>query len=192
MTIGLVIVGLALAWQLHPLAFAADLIGTTAALVWRKRATCVFPQGMLAGCAPVFMGWFAIKPTLSWEILLLCLLVAVWLPLHVWSVMVANRDDYLRAGLGYFPMNIGVKEAVKVLLVFCLMLYAASIALYFVGGFGWLYLVLANLLGIMMVYGSSRVVISGISQNAWRLYKLSAFPYLGLIFLTMSLDIWLI
>lgn len=192
LTIGLVIVGLALAWQLHPLVFVADLVGTTAALVWRKRATCVFPQGMLAGCAPVFMGWFAIKPTLGWEILLLCLLVAVWLPLHVWSVMVANRNDYLKAGLGYFPMNIGVKEAVKVLLVFSLMLYAASIALYFVGGFGWLYLVLANLLGIMMVYAGSQVVISGISQSTWRLYKLSAFPYLGLIFLTMSLDIWLI
>ncbi len=192
LTIGLVVVGLALAWQLHLLVFISDLIGTTAAVVWRKRATCVFPQGMLAACAPVFMGWFAIRPTLSWEILLLCLLVAVWLPLHVWSVMIANREDYLSAGLGYFPMNTEVKQAVKVLLVFCLMLYAASIALYFVGGFGWLYLVLANLLGIMLVYGSSRVVISSASRDAWRLYKLSAFPYLGLIFLTMWLDIWLL
>ena len=192
LTIGLVIIGLVLAWQLHPLCFLADIIGTTAAVVWRKRATCVFPQGMIAGCAPVLMGWFAIRPAFSWEILLLCILVAVWVPLHVWSVMIANREDYLNAGLSYFPVSWEVKDAVKVLLVFSLMLYAASIALYFSGGFAWLYLVLANLLGILMVYATSRLVISRGSKEAWRLYRLSAFPYLGLIFLTMCLDIWLL
>jgi len=192
LTIGLVIIGLVLAWQLHPFVFLADLIGTTAAVVWRKRATCVFPQGMLASCAPILMGWFAIKPVLSWEILLLCILVAGWLPLHVWSIMITNREDYLRAGLGYFPMSWEVKDSVKVLLVFSLMLYAASIGLYFIGGFTWLYLILANLLGIAMVYAVSRLVISSASQDAWRLYMLSAFPYLGLIFLTMGLDVWLL
>jgi len=192
LTIGLVIVGLALAWILHPLCFLFDIIGTIAAVVWRKRWTCVFPQGMLAGCAPVLMGWFAIEPTFSWEILFLCLLIAIWLPLHVWSIMVANREDYLRAGLSYFPMSWQVKDAVKVLLAFSLVLYAASIGLYFTGGFAWLYLILANLLGITMVYATSRLVLSSASQDAWRLYKLSAFPYLGLIFLTMWLDVWLL
>ena len=48
LVIGLIIVGLVLAWYLHPLSFLADLIGTSAAAFWRKRVTCVFPQGMLA------------------------------------------------------------------------------------------------------------------------------------------------
>ncbi len=192
LNIGLVVAGLALAWYMHPLCFISDLIGTIAAVAWRKRATCVFPQGMIASCAPVLMGWFAIEPAFSWEIVLLCVLIAVWLPLHVWSIMIANREDYLNAGLSYFPMSWAAKDAVKVLLAFSLVLYAASICLYFVAGFAWLYLILANLLGIMMVYATSRLVISGGSHNAWRLYKLSAFPYLGLIFLTMCLDIWLL
>ena len=192
LTIGLVIIGLALAWYLHPFAFLSDVGGTIAAIVGRKRATCVFPQGALASCAPVLIGWFAIEPALGWEILLLCLLIGVWLPLHVWSVMIAHRDDYISAGQNYFPMNREVKEAVKVLLIFSLVLYAASIALYFVGSYAWLYLIVANLLGIVMVYASLRLVISGASQDAWQLYRLSAFPYLGLIFLTMCLDIWLL
>ena len=195
LTIGLAIIGLALAWQLQPLyrlCFLADLIGTVAAVVWRKRWTCVFPQGMLAGCAPVLMGWFAIEPTFSWEIVLLCILIGVWLPGHVWSIMIANREDYLKAGLNYFPMSREVKEVVKMLVAFCIMLYAASIGLYCIGDFGWLYLILANLLGIIMVYASSRLVMTSASKDAWRLYKLSAFPYLGLIFLTMCLDIWLL
>lgn len=106
--------------------------------------------------------------------------------------MTANRQDYLNAGLGYFPMSWEVKDAVKVLLTFSLALYAASIALYVIGSFGWLYLVLANLLGVMIVLASLRLVVSSDSQDAWRLYRLSAFPYLGLIFLSMCLDIWLI
>jgi len=192
LNIGLVVAGLALAWYLHPFCFIAAILGTIAAVVRRKRATCVFPQGMLASCAPVLMGWFAVEPALSWEVLLLCILIAVWLPLHVWSVMIANRDDYLGAGLDFFPMSREVKDAVKVLLVFSLVLYAASIALYFLGGFAWLYLVLANLLGILMVCAGLRLVVSSASQDAWRLYKLSSFPYLGIIFLTMCLDIWLL
>jgi len=190
LNIVLVILGLALAWYLHPFCFISDIVGTISAVVWRKRATCVFPQGMLASCAPVLMGWFAIKPAFSWEILFLCVLIAVWLPLHVWSVMISNREDYLGVGLDYFPMSWQVKDAVKVLVVFSLVLYVASIGLYFVGSLAWLYLIVANLLGIMMVYASSRLVISSASHDAWRLYKLSAFPYLGLIFLTMCLDIW--
>ena len=74
------------------------------------------------------------------------------------------------------------------LLVFALVLYAVSIALYFIGNFAWLYLVLANILGIVMVYAVGRLVVSRVSKDAWRLYRLSAFPYLGLIFLVMSLD----
>ncbi|MFC1928201.1 protoheme IX farnesyltransferase [Chloroflexota bacterium] len=192
LNVSLVVIGLGLAWYLHPFCFIADMVGTIAALIGRKRVTCVFPQGMIASCAPVLMGWFAIKPTFSWETLLLCVLIAVWLPLHVWSVMIANRKDYISAGLTYFPMSWEVKDAVKVLLVFSLVLGAASITLYFIGSFTLLYLVVASLLGIVMIYAGSRLVISSSSHNAWRLYKLSAFPYLGLIFLAMCLDIWLL
>ncbi len=191
LTISLTIIGLALAWWLHPLVFVFGVIGTIAAVVWRKQATCVFPQGVLASCAPVLMGWFAIRPAFSWELVLLCLLIAVWLPLHVWSVMTAHREDYIDAGLTYFPMSREAKEAVKVLALFSLVLAATSVTLYFVGDFTLFYLTAASLLSVLMVYASVKLVLSSTSRNAWRLYKLSSFPYLGLVFLAMSLDIWL-
>ena len=53
--------GLVMAWYLHPYAFLADLVGTAAAVIYRKKVTCVFPQGMIASCAPVLMGWFAVR-----------------------------------------------------------------------------------------------------------------------------------
>ncbi|MFC2055994.1 protoheme IX farnesyltransferase [Chloroflexota bacterium] len=191
LTVGLIIIGLVLAWQLHPLSFLAGLVGTVVATLWRKKWTCVFPQGVLASCAPVLMGWFATNPTFSWQLLLLCLLIAVWVPLHLWSVMTNHREDYLSAGISYFPVSREAKEVVKLLLMLSLMLYAASITIYFVGSYTWLYLVIANLLGCVLVYTSLRLVISTSSKDSWRLYKLSAFPYLGLIFLAMCLSVWL-
>ena len=191
LTIGLSIAGLTLAWFLHPLCFVFGALGTVAASTWRKKMTCVFPQGTIAGCAPVLMGWFAINPDFNSTIILLCVLIGIWIPLHVWSVMVANREDYRGAGLTYFPMSWEVKDVVKILLILAIALYLSSLALYFTAGMGLLYLVIANILGIVMVFATFRLLTSKVSKDAWRVYKLSAFPYLGLIFLTMCLDIWL-
>jgi heme o synthase len=190
-TAGLSAAGLAMAWYLHPYAFLADLVGTAAAVIYRKRVTCVFPQGAIASCAPVLMGWLAVKPGLDWEILLLCILIAVWLPSHIWSIMAAHKDDYYQAGITYFPVNSSIKVMARILLVFCIALVGASLALYFVGHFGILYLAASIVSGIMILYASLRLLLSHDSKNAWKLYKLSAFPYLGLIFLAMGLDIWI-
>ena len=103
----------------------------------------------------------------------------------------SHREEYSHAGITYFPMNRAVSEVAKLLVVLGLALYLASISLYFVGGFSWLYLVLANLLGGAVLYTSLRLVMTHTSHDSWRLYKLSAFPYLGFIFLAMCLDIWL-
>ena len=96
------------------------------------------------------------------------------------------------AGLVFFPMNREPGDAVKVLLVFSLMLSLAAITLFFVGDFALLYLIVASLSSIVMVYATSRLVVSSTSDDAWKLYKLSAFPYLGILFLAMCLDIWLL
>ncbi|MFC1910128.1 protoheme IX farnesyltransferase [Chloroflexota bacterium] len=190
MLIVLCIAGLALAWFLHPYALIVDAVGTAAAVIYRKRVTCVFPQGFIASCAPVLMGWFAAIPLFNLEIGLLCILIGAWLPSHIWSVMVANRKDYMNAGICYFPLSISVKNAVRVIFGFSALLYATAIGLYFVGDFGWLYLAVANILGIVMLYGSARFMFSQASRDAWKLYKLSAFPFLGVLFLVMCLDIW--
>ena len=183
--------GLIMAWYLHPVAFAADIVGTAAAVIYRKKVTCVFPQGMIASCAPVVMGWFAARSTLDWELLFLCVLIALWLPSHIWSVMIAHKEDYRNAGINYFPVNRSVKAVARILFIFCWLLYASSLGLYFGGHLGGLYLVAVNIAGIVIVYASWRLILTSASADAWKLYKLSAFPYLGLIFLVMGLDIWL-
>lgn len=185
----LIAVALTLAWFLHPLCFVFGLCGTIAASVFRKRVMCVI-QGGIAGCAPVAIGYVGVAQRLDLTLLFLCILIAVWIPLHVWSVMIANREDYLQAGVAYFPVTWKAKDAVKVLMALSIMLYAASIALWAVGQFGWLYFAVANALGAAMVYANCNLVRSVASRDAWRVYKLSAFPYLGVIFTVLCLSFW--
>lgn len=191
LVIGLLIVALALAWVLNPITFVFGLVGIMASSLWRKTVSCTF-LGMIAGCIPVLIGWFAVNPVFDWEILLLCLLVFSWIPVHVWSVMIANREDYLKAGLSFFPLGLEVRNVAKMLFALSLALYFVSLLLYLVGNHGLLYLVTANLLGIGMVYTNARLLFLPAAKAAWQVYKLSAFPYLGLIFLALSLDILLI
>jgi len=188
--IGLIVVGLVLAWILHPFCFLFGLIGVIASSVWRKTISCTF-LGIVAGCSAVLIGWFAISPAFSPTILLLCGLVAIWTPIHVWTVMIANREDYLDADLHYFPLNWPVKDVVKILFGLSILLYLISILLYIAADFHLLYLIVANILGILMICANARLVFSMTSTAAWQVYKLSAFPYLGIIFLTMGMDIWL-
>ncbi len=189
--ISLIVVGLALAWVLNPLCFAVGLIGVVASSVWRKTISCTF-LGIIAGCSPVLIGWLAISPAFDIRLVLLCVLVAFWTPIHVWTLMLANHEDYFKAGLNYFPLSWPVRNVVKLLLVLSVLLYMVSVIIYLFGGFHLLYLIMASLLGALMIYANVRLLFSMSSTAAWRVYKLSAFPYLGIIFLTMALDVWLI
>ncbi len=184
-------IGLGLAWLLNPYCFAAGLAGTIAAVVVRKTVLCPVLGG-IASCSPVIIGWVAFEPSLGASILLICLLIVIWVSLHVWSVMIANREDYRSAGLRYFPLSRDPDDVVKVFPWLAVAIYGASIGLYFAGGFQQIYLVVANILGILLVYASLRMSLSHSWWDAWRVYKLSAFPYLGVLFLAICLDVILL
>lgn len=190
LAVGLVVTALVLAYILHPLCFAFGFAGTIASMVYRKRAMCVF-QGTVAGCAPVLIGYLALSPHLNWTILFMCLLIAAWIPLHVWSVMIARRDEYIKANIAYFPLTLKDSNAIMLLFILSVILYASSLLLWHVADFGWLFFAVANSTGAIMVWASIRLLRNMESKDSWRVYKLSSFPYLGVIFLAMCLNFWL-
>jgi heme o synthase len=185
----LIVIGLILASSLNPLCLVFGLVGTIASVARRKTVLSCTLFGIIAGCSPILIGWFAFRPEFDIKILLMCIMIAFWIPMHIWSVMVANREDYIKAGLHYFPMNIPVKTVVIIISLLSLLLYASSISLYFVTDFKSVYLIIANILGIMMVLATIRLIFFPSSSIAWQVYKISSFPYLGIIFIAMCLDI---
>ena len=183
--VGLVALALVLAWGLHPLAFFAGLLGTGTALVGRKSGVTHLLGG-ISGAAPVLVGWLAVNSQLSPGLLVLCLLVLAWVPLHVGSLMLVHREDYLGAGIKIFPLTWEERDTHRLLLALALLVVILSGALYFVGPFSQAYLVIATLLGLALVWAA----VQGHRSGAWSLYKLSAYPYLGFLFLALAADAW--
>lgn len=190
LVLGLVALALGTVWYLNPMAFVAGLAGTLAAVMGRKMAV-THVLGGVSGLAPVLVGWLAVESEVTWVLLGMSLLTVVWVPLHVWSLMMAYREDYLQAGVRMFPVTSSPASVYWLFLALSLLLYALSWALYFVAGFGPVYLAIANILGVALVYANLRLLRSGSGQDSRKLYKLSTYPYLGLLFLTMALAAWL-
>ena len=190
----LIVAGLILAWILSPLCFAIGLAGMLVSGILRKTVSCTY-FGIIAGSAPVLIGWYAIShhPVIGVMPVLFFCLIAAWTPLHVWTLMLANRSDYENAGLHYFPLSWPDRKVIKLLAVLSATLSAVSLLIYFLSGIlHWLYLVVAVLLSLLIVYASIRLLLAPTSRNAWMVYKLSAFPYLGIIFSVMAVDAWLL
>lgn len=194
LTLALIIAGLVIAWFLSPVCFFIGLIGVLASAIWRKTISCTF-FGIIAGSAPVLIGWYAItkQPTIEIMPVFLFCMIACWTPTHVWTLMLANREDYESAGLHYFPLSFKDTTVIKMLAVLSMALSSFAVMIYFlVGRFHWLYLSVSVVLSLIMIVANLRLLFNPTSGNAWTVYKLSAFPYLGIIFTVMAIDAWLI
>jgi protoheme IX farnesyltransferase len=179
----LILAGLVLAWILSPICFFIGIIGVVASAVWRKTISCTF-FGIIAGSAPILIGWYAItkQPIISIIPVLLFCLIALWTPAHVWTLMIANRT-----------LNFRDRVVIWMLAVLSIALAVVAFLVYsLTGKYHSLYLVVSSILSLVMIYANIRLLLSPTSRNAWTVYKISAFPYLGIIFTVMAVDSWLI
>jgi len=187
---GLVALGLLLALLLSPASCLAGALGVAAALLWRKSALSHLLLGGLSGVSPLLVGWLAFRPP-DTLLLSLCLPVFFWVQLHIWSILMTYREDYRRAGLNHFPLNLDRGASAGWLLC----LGAAVILLSFlpglVGRWGKLYFTAVAALNAMLLAALVSLKKDPKAESARRLYRLSAFPYLGLLFLSMGLEVWL-
>jgi len=186
----LVVCSLAVSLYLHPYAFAAALIGVSFALIGRKTWVTHF-MGSFSSCGPVLVGWFTMNPNVNWTIVLMSVVIVLWLPIHVWNLMISSRDDYIQAGVDIFPLNHGVLITARISVLLSALLYLASLSLYILGGFGWIYLVAANVGGLSMIWATLQILQNRDKVSAYRVFKTSAYPYLGLIFVSLPLDVWI-
>lgn len=144
----LTVLPVAVTWQaINPVAAAYTFLGAffyaVVYTVWLKRRTWWnIVIGGLAGSFAVLAGSAAVTPSLSPEAMLLALVLFLWTPSHFWSLAIAYRDDYARAGVPMLPVVKGDAWAARAIFGNTVLLVAASLApvLYHPG---WIYLVFA-------------------------------------------------
>jgi protoheme IX farnesyltransferase len=97
--------------------------------VWLKRRTpWNIVIGGLAGSFAVLAGAAAVSPAMSPEALWLAVALFFWTPPHFWSLAIAYREDYARAGVPMLPVVAGDERSARVILASAVPLVGATLA----------------------------------------------------------------
>ncbi|MGK0440914.1 MAG: protoheme IX farnesyltransferase [Pseudohongiellaceae bacterium] len=158
--------------------------------LWLKRAT---PQniviGGLPGAAPPLLGWVAVTNSVDGHGLLLMLIVFAWTPPHFWALAIHRRDDYAKAGIPMLPVTHGIKYTAYHIMLYTLVLIAATLLPFATGLCGPLYLFGASVLGLVFLYWAIQIMRD--KPNApMATFKFSIL-YLMMLYLIMLADHYL-
>jgi protoheme IX farnesyltransferase len=168
-----------------------DNVGVYSLLLKRRSALNILLGGFSGGL-PVLFGWSAATPGPIGSISLLPVLMAglvfLWIPIHIWFLAVTYRADYAKVGVPMLPVVIGPVPAIRLIVIFSMILFPFSIGVYLLGHFGLVYGLVALLGGLVNLIGSIWVLYKPTETNAWKMFKISS-PYLFLLFLAMIIDV---
>jgi len=153
-------------WALNPVAalyvyLGAVVYGYIYTVVLKRRTAWNIVIGGLAGSFAVMAGAAAVDPTPGPVPLLMAGVLFLWTPPHFWSLAMALRKDYARAGVPMLPVVLGDGPAARVILAHTIVLAAVSLAPALVPGpfgLGPVYGLLAAAGGIFFIRASWRLV----------------------------------
>ena len=141
--------------------------------------------GGASGAMPPVLGWAAAADGISYEPLLLFLIIFVWTPPHFWALALYRQEDYARANLPMLPNTHGAEFTAQMIVLYAAALLAVSL-LPFAGGMsGWFYAAAALLLGGRFVWLSWRLRAN--KDDGRRLFSYSVL-YLALLFAALITD----
>jgi heme o synthase len=115
--------------------------------------------GGASGAMPPVLGWAAMTNQVGHEALILCLIIFLWTPPHFWALALYRVEDYRKAGLPMLPITHGSEFTRLQVLLYTIVLFAATLLPFVVKMSGVLYLVAAVLLG------------TGFMAYAWMLWR---------------------
>ena len=161
-------------------------------LLLKRRSVLNILLGGFSGGLPVLFGWSAATAgpigTISLLPILIAGLVFLWIPIHIWFLAVTFRSDYAKVGVPMLPVVIGSVPAIRLIVIFSMILFPFSIGVYLLGHFGLVYGLVALIGGLVNLAGSVWVLYKPTEANAWTMFKISS-PYLFLLFLAMIVDV---
>ena len=119
---------------------------------WLKRST---PQNIViggaAGAFPPMIGWAAVTGSLSFEPVLLFLIIFFWTPPHFWALSLYRADDYARARIPMLPVVAGEAVTRQQILRYTLILVPLGVAPWLSGYAGLAYGAVALVTGALML-----------------------------------------
>ncbi|HZV55070.1 MAG TPA: heme o synthase [Rhodocyclaceae bacterium] len=143
--------------------------------------------GGASGAMPPVLGWAAMTGGVGVEPLALFLIIFLWTPPHFWALACYRRNDYEAAGLPMLPVTHGVPFTCQHILLYTVMLSAASLIPVSLGMSGWFYLAAVALLDLVFLGFATALCLRYSDQLARRTFAYSIL-YLTLLFAALFLD----
>lgn len=136
--------------------------------------------------APAWFGWYLGGAPLYPLGLLMGILVAIWGPLHLWSIAFAYSKDYTRVGVPMFPSVVSRETAIKgIVIALALMIGSSYLLLPWSKSIS--YLIGVTLINIPLVIVGVKFFREKSNKAGWWLFKLTA-PYIILVFLSFMVN----
>jgi len=148
--------------------------------------------GGASGAMPPVLGWAAMRGSVDPEALMLCLIIFLWTPPHFWALALYRVEDYARAGLPMLPVTHGSEYTRLHVLLYTVVLMAATLLPYVYGMSGHIYLASAVVLGLVFVGYALKLWQRYSDDLARRTFRFSIL-HLMLLFAALLVDhyIWI-
>ena len=188
--------GLAILWHaVNPLTMALTLATFVGyAVIYTVLLKPATPQNIVIGGAsgamPPVLGWAAVTGDVTFQPLLLFLIVFAWTPPHFWALALYRRKEYARAGVPMLPVTHGEAFTRLHLLLYTLLLTATTLLPFATGMAGFFYLGSAIVLDAVFLLYAFALWRHYSDALARRTFGYSIF-YLAMLFATLMVDHYL-
>lgn len=141
--------------------------------------------GSFAGGAPVFVVWSAVtnKP-FGIEPFILYMLVILWTPIHIWSIAIKYKDDYIRAHIPMLPAVVSEKKVALIIDGFTITMFVISWLLYYFLSLSLLYFIFLVAPSLVLLIYSIDLTRTLSKETAFTLFKITNI-YLAVVFLVI-------
>ncbi|MDG6934027.1 MAG: heme o synthase [Nitrososphaerota archaeon] len=157
---------------------------------WLKRrnwSSVIF--GGISGGMPVLVGYSAIAGTISWVAVFMATLVVVWIPIHIWSLAIAEAEDYKLAGIPTLPETFGLQVAFKCVVASSIILVSFGVAVFWLATMSPYLIAIGSLAGAAVAGYAVKLGLAKNKRVARNLFKISS-PYLLLVFVLVLVGVW--
>tara|TARA_B100000965_G_C19572756_1_gene749899 strand:- start:639 stop:1514 length:876 start_codon:yes stop_codon:yes gene_type:complete len=108
--------------------------------------------GGAAGALPPVIGWSIATGSVTFEPIILFLIIFMWTPSHFWALSIYKTEDYKNAKIPMLPVTSGIKFTKINIFIYALLLLATIITPFFLNYFGLFYFLVSGILGVYYVY----------------------------------------
>ena len=143
--------------------------------------------GGASGAMPPVLGWAAVTGEVNADALLLFLIIFTWTPPHFWALALYRKNEYAKAGMPMLPVTHGDQFTKLHVLLYTIILTAATLLPVATGMSGLVYLVSTLILDGVFLYFAFELWRNYSDALAKRTFAYSIL-YLSLLFAALLVD----